>query len=310
MSSIVEFIKSIKSYFSQINSSLLGNILTIAVIIGLVNIDLNRIAVNQSLNKPLGIIYTERVLDKGKFQVIYSPLKQESFVNIQERFQKEQSFETVAQALSKIFIMPRDINIILGDCGFINAYYKPSAHSIYMCYEIMQSFTERFIEYYKANNYNINQPQVADEIAQRVAGTIIFSLFHELGHLLIGELDLPVIGKEEDAVDEFSTLLLSELGQEKANLAAALQFAVAGNQEMTIANQSLHFWEEHSLSMQRFYSLICLVYGKDYQKYASLVKEVGIPEIRQKKCQIDYNRKRKAWHTLLKPHLHAGVHLL
>jgi hypothetical protein len=307
---MLQLLKSIKSYFSKWNNGLLGSILTITVIIGLVNIDLSRVTVNGSLKNPLEIAHTQQVLEHGKFKVIYTPLEKENFTKIQHRFQQQRSFETVAQALSKIFIMPRDINIILGECGFVNAYYKPSNHSIYMCYEIMENFIDRFMKYYKNNRLNISQPRVSDEIAQRVSGTIIFTLFHELGHLLIGELDLPVIGKEEDAVDEFSTILLSELGQEKATLAAALQFALAGNQEMTIPSQSLHFWEEHSLSMQRFYSLICLVYGKDHQKYAALAQEVGIPEIRQKKCQIDYNRKRKSWHTLLEPYLQKNIHLL
>ena len=33
-----------------------------------------------------------------------------------------------------------------------------------------------------------------------------FTMYHEVGHLLVGELGLPVLGKEEDAVDSWATI--------------------------------------------------------------------------------------------------------
>lgn len=300
-----QLFKYLQLYTTKLKSWLLPCILIIVIIISFVNIDLNQIE-----QATPNINHQQVVVNTGKFQVIYSPLQRESSISIQNRFKQDKSFETVAEVLSKMFIMPRDINIIMGDCGFVNAYYKPSNHSIYMCYEIMESFIDRFVKYYKSNGLDINQHPISEEIAQRVSGTMIFTFFHELGHLLIGELDLPVIGKEEDAVDEFATLLLAKLGQDKTLLAAALQFAVAGNREMNVINQNLHFWEEHSLSMQRFYSLVCFVYGKEKQRYAALVEDLSIPNMRKRKCEIEYQRKLKSWHTLLEPYLQNDMKFL
>ncbi|MEO7221025.1 MAG: DUF4344 domain-containing metallopeptidase, partial [Devosia sp.] len=36
----------------------------------------------------------------------------------------------------------------------------------------------------------------------------IFTLYHEAGHLLVGELGLPVLGKEEDAADALAVILI------------------------------------------------------------------------------------------------------
>lgn len=247
---------------------------------------------------------------KGKFQVIYTPLQRKHSIKRQERLRKYQSFEKLAQKLNRVFMMPNDVKIILGDCGAVNAYYKPSEHSITLCYELIDKFTDVFMDYYQSRELNINEPEIVNKVNRRVAGTTVFTFFHELGHTLIEELDLPVTGKEEDTVDEFSTILLSELGQEFAALASAIQFGLSGNREMESVSQDLSFWDEHSLNYQRFYNIICLVYGKSPQEYDVLVENIGIPPERQTTCRIDYNKKLKAWRTLLSPHLREGVNLL
>ncbi|MFM7373155.1 MAG: DUF4344 domain-containing metallopeptidase, partial [Sphaerospermopsis kisseleviana] len=213
----------------------------------------------------------------GKFQVIYTPLQRKHFIKRQERFQKYQSFEKLAQKLNRVLIMPNDVKIVLGDCGAVNAYYKSSEHSITLCYELIDRFTDVFMEYYQSRELNINEPEIVNKVNRRVAGTTVFTFFHELGHTLIEELDLPVTGKEEDTVDEFSTILLSELGQEFAALASAIQFGLSGNLEMESVSQDLSFWDEHSLNYQRFYNIICLVYGKNPKEYDVLVENIGIP---------------------------------
>src|SRR5690349_14654698 len=35
-----------------------------------------------------------------------------------------------------------------------------------------------------------------------------FTMYHEIGHMLVGELGLPVLGKEEDAADALAVILL------------------------------------------------------------------------------------------------------
>ena len=40
-----------------------------------------------------------------------------------------------------------------------------------------------------------------------------FTMYHEVGHLLVGELGLPVLGKEEDAVDAWATIWLLEFDE-------------------------------------------------------------------------------------------------
>src|SRR3954463_2634289 len=45
-----------------------------------------------------------------------------------------------------------------------------------------------------------------------VAGNVIFATVHEVGHMLISEMGLPVLGREEDAADAFAVLTGLKLG--------------------------------------------------------------------------------------------------
>ena len=47
---------------------------------------------------------------------------------------------------------------------------------------------------------NLSQQQRIDRV-QFVVGNTLFVLLHELGHVIIDEMKLPVLGREEDAAD-------------------------------------------------------------------------------------------------------------
>src|SRR5262245_19776632 len=52
---------------------------------------------------------------------------------------------------------------------------------------------------------NISEQELRDHV-EFVAGNLIFATVHEVGHMLISEMGLPVLGREEDAADAFATL--------------------------------------------------------------------------------------------------------
>ena len=51
-----------------------------------------------------------------------------------------------------------------------------------------------------------------ERVVEFVAGNALFTLGHELGHAVISEFNLPVLGREEDAADSFATLALLHVG--------------------------------------------------------------------------------------------------
>lgn len=226
------------------------------------------------------------------FRVAYARSADTELDKVREAFEKERVFETIAAELNKLIKLPGVVDIHLVDCGAVNAFYDQNNSRIILCYEFVSYLAKMF------------RAEIKDEteLGKAVIGATLFAFFHELGHALRHQLDLPLTGKEEDAVDQLATLILMEGGDEgvEAALAGAYWFGLqAGSAE----TEQLPFWDEHSLDQQRFYNIACLVYGSDKTKYARLVNNKQLPASRAKRCPQEYRQISGAWEKLLAPHM-------
>jgi hypothetical protein len=200
---------------------------------------------------------------------------------------KERLFEDIAEALNDSLKLPRDLPIIHKSCGEENAFYDPNSGELQMCYELLESISD------VSDGISTD----ADEYGERVVATWAFVFFHELGHGLIDLYELPVTGKEEDAVDEFSTLLMIQADLAEYAIYAADYWQVTGS---GMYDETLYA-DEHSLNEQRFYNILCLVYGSDPDKFDAIVSAGLLPESRAVRCPAEYEKKDKSWSTLLEP---------
>ena len=143
-----------------------------------------------------------------------------------------------------------------------------------------------------------------DALDDAVIGATIHTFYHELGHAFIHIFNLPITGKEEDAVDQLSTFILTDGTDEgeKAALDGARAFYLEAKQQNTDIDD-LPYWDEHSLDLQRFYNIICIVFGQNEKKYSYLVKKGILPEDRAEQCAGEYEQVEKAWTTLLAPYI-------
>ena len=65
----------------------------------------------------------------------------------------------------------------------------------------------------------------------------------------------------------------------------------------------LSFWDEHSLDEQRFYNILCWIYGKDSEGYQYLVDDETLPTDRAERCPAEYDRMNRSWEALLAPYM-------
>lgn len=144
-----------------------------------------------------------------------------------------------------------------------------------------------------------------DEALEFMLGNAIFVLFHEAGHMLVSELELPVLGKEEDAVDALSSIMLLEARDE--TLDKALTDAADGwflsDQQASANGADYAFWDEHSLDQQRAYSMVCFMVGQDPEGFKEFADSVELPEERRETCKRDYESALASWNAVLEPHL-------
>lgn len=195
----------------------------------------------------------------------------------------------IAPALDRLYRLPRPLPIKFEDCGQPNAFYSGSEHSIRICHELFGMLDQVFTA------AGISDPA---KVAKLTRETVTWVFFHELGHALVGELDLAITGRGEDAADEVATLLLAaHPAGRKAAVSAARWFDI----ESKRAKRSV-FWDTHSMDGQRVVTITCLLYAADPATYAPLMTALAVPAARLAKCKRDYPLRMKAWRSLLAPH--------
>ena len=157
--------------------------------------------------------------------------------------------------------------------------------------------------------HNLSQQQRKD-LVEFVAGNMLFVLVHELAHALIGEMDLYVLGREEDAADAYAATRMLEVGTEAST--NVLVQAAAGWFLSDKRNQAqgieLTFYGDHGLDRQRAYQIVCLMVGSDADKFAEAADKAKLPKDRQQSCQDDYGVASSSWNTALKPHRRGADH--
>jgi hypothetical protein len=150
-------------------------------------------------------------------------------------------------------------------------------------------------------------PQSAQRLVEFVSGNMLFVLLHELGHAVITQTGLPVLGRMEDAADTFAVLMLLRMESEFSHRAlvdaAEGWFLAARRDEKT--GLRVAYYSEHGLNAQRAYQIVCLMVGSDAAKFKDLADETELPEDRRHTCLGDYSNAAFSWDLLLKPHLRA-----
>ena len=229
--------------------------------------------------------------DRGDFKV--STREPDPDMTAEERKDYEEelkSLQETADALNKAFALPHDILIGFDDCEEANAFYDPEKKKVTVCYELAEDLYDAFKKDYKTD----------EQVEDAVTNATTFVFYHELGHALVDAYDLPITGREEDAVDQLSVLLLADGTPEGEQM--VLDAAVSFSKQASGELDELAFADEHSLDQQRYYNIICLLYGQDEEKFASLVKDGTLPESRAERCSDEYARVDKAWDALLAPY--------
>jgi Putative metallopeptidase len=145
--------------------------------------------------------------------------------------------------------------------------------------------------------------------AEFVAANTLVLLLHELGHVHIAELNLLVLGREEDAADTFAALTMLKIGTSfsQHELAQAAKGWFLNDLRDQQTGEKPLYYDEHNLNQQRAYQILCLMVGSDPDKFKRLADEVKMPESRQKTCRRDFAKTSAAWGAILMPwHLEPG----
>jgi hypothetical protein len=187
----------------------------------------------------------------------------------------ERLIEPFATMVSELVTLRRPLTFVVKECDDF-AYWSSREASLVICY--------RYFDFVRR--------QVGDADTRAV---FAFTLLHEIGHALINELQLPIVGRGEDAADRFAaTIILSHPNTNTLLMPSARFF------RKLAAERTSSLWDEHGTDGQRFYDLLCLAWGAGPEKTGNLGAQ--LPAERRERCEGEFLQARNAWDRLLEPH--------
>ncbi len=203
-----------------------------------------------------------------------------------------QAGAALVESLNDSLVLPADISVSFADCGTANAFFIPgefnpdengaAGGAIVMCHELTQLFFNLFGD--------------MDEAFK----TSVFVLMHELGHALVDQLELPVLGIEEAAVDGIGSVFSTKLGLAEGIVLAGWFFFSQGDSP---------FFDTHRVGTQRLGDLACWGVGGD----PSLLDDPTISGIKDqlvdagRDCNFEYQQRFDAVSTLIGPNIRGGL---
>lgn len=209
-----------------------------------------------------------------RFVLAFEPAPTSELGLVRAKFESEGIFAAVLDELSDQIALPQDVPVTFTQCGFSNAFWSPDEGTITMCWELVADYNA---SYAGSTDFENGLFAWADQ-GSVLTGTTLFVLLHEIGHGMVSLFDLPITGREEDAMDQFAATVLIDSDEADEPIAErASRFALLGAlffrqlaQEPAELSRAI-LANEHALGQQRYYDVMCLVLGSDFEAYAPAI---------------------------------------
>ena len=129
----------------------------------------------------------------------------------------------------------------------------------------------------------------------------LFVLYHEVAHLLFDQMQLPVLGREEDAADNLATwtLLNKHTKESDRALSDAAQGWILSGIAYNSGGSESDFAAGHSLDKQRAYQIVCMMVGMDQKAFQPIANKYRMDNDRQDSCQWDFETVDRSLKGLL-----------
>ena len=235
--------------------------------------------------------------------IVYEPPKNPEHQKVYELVKQRRVLEILKGILAP-FRLPVDLEIRTVGCdGVANAYFdhKGNQRTIRMCYEFLQVMLQELPN------------EAGAPRNDALIGQLFLVLLHEAGHAIYDIFDVPVLGSQEDAADQFAGYVMLQFGGDRAyrlirGAAHAFRRIIARIKDKPDVTLPLTaFANEHSRPERRFYNLTCSAYGYDETLFAGLVDDEWLPESRARRCKAEFEDIRFALRQLVGRHVDKAV---
>ena len=220
---------------------------------------------------------------------------------------KERRALEILQDIFSPFRLPVGMTIKTVGCdGVSNAWYQRIGRqpTVSLCYEYLQ-------EIWQSMPKETTPAGITPSDA--LVGQLFLVIAHEIGHAIFDIFDVPILGRQEDAADQFAAFVMLQFGGDRAHrlvMGAAYSYKAYIKDYKQKPNVTLPlaaFSSDHGSPEQRFYNLLCTAYGYDAKVFADLVDQEYLPMTRAKKCLYEYKDLDYALGQVLRPHIDLAM---
>ena len=232
------------------------------------------------------------ILRADRIQISYVPPKNSAHDALFQLLKERQVLEKFKGLLSALRL-PRVLLLKVEGCdGESNAWYGDDAVTV--CYEYLQDILR---------NAPTETTPAGVTRTDAIVGPTLEVFLHEVGHAVFDYLSVPILGREEDAADQFAAYVLLQFSESDAR---RLIHGVAYSYNVDASQPSAKkhpFADEHGLPAQRFYNVLCMAYGSDSKLFADLVDKKYLPSERAEGCADEYEQVIRALNKLIGPYI-------
>ena len=228
-----------------------------------------------------------------RITVDYIEPRDPKFQDVYERMKKRQLLEQLALFLSPLKL-PTTLRLQTQQCNTINAFFDQLERALIICYELILDGEESAPK-------TVTPEGITRQEA--IVGNLIDTMLHETGHGMFDIFNVPVLGKEEDAADQFSAFLMLQFSDDVARIgikgATFFYIVSAARRE----GRPPPFYDAHGMDQQRIYNYLCLGYGAKPAAFQDYVDKGYLPKERAANCRNEFDRVKKAFELTMLPYI-------
>jgi hypothetical protein len=229
----------------------------------------------------------------SRITVDYIEPRDAKLQDVYERMRKRQLLEQLALFLSPLKL-PVMLRLQTKQCGQVNAFWDPLERSLNICYELILD-----------GETSAPASATPQGITRReaIVGNLLDTMLHEIGHGVFDIFKIPVLGKEEDAADQFSGFLMLQFGPEAARIGikgATYFYIVWASRKV---GRPSPFYDVHGMDQQRIFNYLCLGYGAEPTVFQDYVDNGLLPKARAAGCRSEYERVKRAFVLTMMPYI-------
>ena len=245
----------------------------------------------------------EKVPLNPKVRTDYAPT--DKFTLLQERLRARGMLEQYSQFLSPLRLR-QDLTVWTEQCGLANAWFDPSKRKITLCYEYLTEIEDEVAKpAAELPGPLTNRPGVGlmpgFTRAEVIIGAMVGVLLHETGHAIFNIQEIPRLGREEDAADGVSGLIMLQFGKSVALTMIKGRINNYYHRHNKYGFDPRAMSDVHSMDIQRLYNYLCLAYGSEHRAAFQALADKYLPAVRRPNCEIEYKQAKRAFDKTIMP---------